>query len=139
MVKSKNLPRRLCLSQVSRAILERDGEVKFLAKVKKSVVMVGEELLLSETYEELGMEEMRGTLGWSNRRRVAREHLRKRCVVEDMRLMQTMDISDNEWHELGVYWGESLKWHEVDRYIRESLYCEMCKVPRVWIIKVRML
>jgi len=55
-----------------------------------------------------------------------------------MRLMQTMEISDDEWHELGVYWGDGLKWHEVGRYIRESLYCEMCEVPRVWIIKVRM-
>jgi len=138
MVKSKNLPRRLCLSQVSRAILERDGEVKFLAKVKKSVVMVGEELLLSETYEELGMEEMRGTLGWSNRRRVAREHLRKRCVVEDMRLVRVNELSDDEWHELGVSWIGDLKWLAVKKYIRESLYCEMCEVPRVWIIKVRM-
>lgn len=130
--------RRLSLGDVSRAILERDGEVKFLAKVKKSVVMVGEELLLSETYEELGMEEMRGTLGWSNRRRVALDDLRKRCIVEDMRLVRVNELSDEEWHELGVSWIGDLKWLAVKKYIRESLYCEFEEDMRLWEIKVRM-
>lgn len=131
--------RRLSLGDVSRAILERDGEVKFLAKVKKSVVMVGEELLLSETYEELGMEEMQGTLGWSNRRRVAREHLRKRCVVEDMRLVRVNELSDEEWHELGVSWIGDLKWLAVKEYVQKSLYCEFEEDMRLWEIKVRMI
>lgn len=131
--------RRLSLGDVSRAILERDCEVKFLAKVKKSVIMVGEELLLSETYEELGMEDMRGTLGWSNRRRVAREHLRKRCVVEDMRLVRVNELSDDEWHKLGVSWIGDLKCLAVKKYIQESLYCEFEEDMRLWEIKVKLL
>ena len=137
MIKSKNLPRRLCLDQVSRTILEQKGWVWFVCQVKPSVFKVDEELLLSETYEELGMDDMRGTLGWSNRRRVSREHLRKRCVVEDMRLVRVNELSDEDWHELGIFWGDGLKWYEVNRYLRESLHCAIDENMRLWLIKVR--
>ena len=47
------------------------------------------------------------------------------------------ELSDEDWHELGVFWGDGLKWYEVNRYLRESFHCSIDENMRLWLIKVR--